>query len=70
LIQNSDISNFLPINKENEEKAIAFLIQNKKEKVIEEKPPVLSSWNQIYSVVIINLIVLILLFYFITNYFG
>jgi len=44
--------------------------QIKKEKVIEEKPPVLSSWNQVYSVVILNLVVLILLFYFITNFFS
>ena len=37
---------------------------------IEEKPPVLSSWNKVYAVVIINLIVLIILFYLFTNYFS
>ncbi|MFC1492344.1 hypothetical protein ACFL6O_00170 [candidate division KSB1 bacterium] len=37
---------------------------------IEESPPVLSSWNKLYSVVFINLICLILLFFFFTKYFD
>lgn len=36
----------------------------------EEKPPVLNSWKQVYSVVLINLIVLIVLFYLFTKIFS
>jgi len=31
--------------------------------IIEEKPPILSSWNKIYFFVLLNLFVLIVLFY-------
>lgn len=40
------------------------------EKIIEEKPPVLSSWNQLYAIVLINLVVLIVLFYIFTKAFS
>jgi len=42
-------------------------IQTKRNEIIDEKPPILSSWNQIYSIVLINLIVLIVLFYILTE---
>jgi hypothetical protein len=45
-------------------------IQNKEEKLIEEKPPVLSTWNQLYLIVFINTVILILLFYLITKMFS
>ena len=35
----------------------------------EDKPPILGSWRNIYVLVIVNLIVLIILFKLITNYF-
>lgn len=36
----------------------------------DEKPPVLSSWNQLYGLVLLNLIVLIILFYLFTEAFS
>ena len=39
-------------------------------KVIEENPPFLSSWKRVYTIVFLNLVVLIILFYLFTNYFG
>jgi len=36
----------------------------------EEKPPVLSSWKQIYTVVFLNLVLLIILFYLFAKFFG
>jgi hypothetical protein len=44
--------------------------QTNKEEIVDEKPPILSSWKQIYSIVLINLIVLILLFYIFTKSFS
>lgn len=44
--------------------------QIKNEEYIEEKPPILSSWKQVYSVVFLNLVVLIVLFYLFTEYFS
>jgi len=43
--------------------------QNKNE-IEEEKPPVLSSWKQIYAIVFLNLIVMIILFYIFTRLFS
>lgn len=43
--------------------------RTKTEKIIEEKPPILSSWKQIYSIVFLNLVALIILFYLFTKYF-
>ncbi|MGD1044447.1 MAG: hypothetical protein ABR936_03845 [Bacteroidota bacterium] len=37
--------------------------------VIEEKPPILGSWKKIYLVVLLNLIALIILFYFFSEAF-
>ncbi len=37
---------------------------------MEEKPPILGSWKNIYAVMIIVLITLIALFYGITKYFS
>jgi hypothetical protein len=36
---------------------------------IEEKPPILGSWNYIYLVVLFNLFILIILFYFFSEAF-
>ncbi|MGD0038709.1 MAG: hypothetical protein ABSC53_15595 [Bacteroidota bacterium] len=36
---------------------------NSDEVVSEEKPPILGSWKKIYLVVLLNLLVLIILFY-------
>jgi ABC-type glycerol-3-phosphate transport system permease component len=44
--------------------------QNKEEKMVEEKPPILSNWNQLYAIVFINMIVMIVLFYIFTKIFG
>lgn len=38
--------------------------------VNDEKPPILSSWNQLYGLVLLNLIVLIVLFYIFTKSFS
>ncbi|MFC1508406.1 hypothetical protein ACFL60_01820 [Candidatus Omnitrophota bacterium] len=35
----------------------------------DEPPPVFSSWNRLYSVVLLNLFILIVLFYVITRVF-
>jgi hypothetical protein len=45
-------------------------IQTEEEKLIEEKPPVLSTWNQLYLIVFINTVILILLFYLFTKMFS
>jgi hypothetical protein len=42
----------------------------KDEKTVEEKPPFLSSWKLIYTVVFLNLVVLIVLFYLFTKFFD
>ena len=42
---------------------------NSTENEKEEKPPFLSSWKKIYSIVFINLVLLIVLFYLFTKYF-
>jgi hypothetical protein len=36
----------------------------------EEKPPILGTWKNLYALVIITLIVLIVVFYFITKTFS
>jgi hypothetical protein len=36
----------------------------------EEKPPVFSTWNQLYLFVLLHLAILIALFYMITKYFA
>ena len=45
-------------------------LQIEEEKIIEEKPPVLSNWNQLYAIVLINLALLIVLFYIFTKTFS
>jgi hypothetical protein len=35
----------------------------------EEKPPILSSWRRLYSLVLLNLIALIVIFYIFTQIF-
>jgi len=45
-------------------------ILNEEEKLTEEKPPALSSWNQLYLIVFINTVILILLFYLFTKMFS
>ncbi len=42
---------------------------NKKDNA-DEKPPVLKSWKQVYSVVFLNLVILIILFYIFTRIFS
>ncbi|MFZ1291162.1 MAG: hypothetical protein WAR79_13785 [Melioribacteraceae bacterium] len=39
-------------------------------KTIEEKPPILSSWRKIYTIVFMNLVILVILFYLFTKYFS
>ena len=41
-----------------------------KKKVEQEKPPLLSSWKQLYALVLLNLAVLIVLFYLFTKAFD
>jgi hypothetical protein len=36
----------------------------------QEKPPILSSWNRLYTVVLLNLALLIALFYLLTKAFD
>ncbi|MBN2413102.1 hypothetical protein JXQ31_15555 [candidate division KSB1 bacterium] len=36
----------------------------------EERPPVLSSWNKLYAVVLFNLVFLIVIFYLFTKIFS
>jgi hypothetical protein len=43
-------------------------IENKD--VQEEKPPILSSWRKLYAVVLLNLVLLIVLFYIFTKSFD
>lgn len=43
-------------------------IENKEKD--QEKPPILSSWNRLYTVVLLNLALLILLFYLFTKTFD
>ncbi|MFX3625727.1 MAG: hypothetical protein ACN6I4_00040 [bacterium] len=40
-----------------------------KEKEQEEKPPILGTWRNVYTLVIGTLVVLILLFYLFTQYY-
>jgi hypothetical protein len=44
--------------------------QIKNENMIEEKPPILKSWNQLYTIVFLNLVILVVLFYLFTEYFS
>ena len=41
----------------------------KRKETVDEPPPVFSSWNRLYSVVLLNLFVLIVVFYIITRMF-
>jgi hypothetical protein len=43
-------------------------IENKE--IDREKPPILSSWKQLYTVVLLNLALLIVLFYLFTKAFD
>ena len=36
----------------------------------EEPPPILSTWKRLYGFVLLNLVILIVLFYAFTRYFG
>ena len=40
-----------------------------KEEIDQEKPPILSSWKRLYTVVLLNLALLIFLFYLFTKTF-
>ena len=42
----------------------------KDQKTEEEKPPILSSWRRLYTVVLLNLALLIVLFYLFTKAFD
>ena len=44
--------------------------QIKIEETVEEKPPILKSWNQLYAIVFLNLVLLVILFYIFTEYFS
>jgi len=39
-------------------------------KIEEEKPPVLTTWKQLYAIVFLNLVLLIILFYVFTRMFS
>jgi len=41
-----------------------------KEEIDQEKPPLLASWKRLYTVVLLNLVLLILLFYLFTKAFD
>jgi len=41
-----------------------------KEETDQEKPPILSSWKRLYTVVLLNLVLLIVLFYLFTKAFD
>lgn len=41
-------------------------MENKNDFNEEEKPPILKSWNRIYFIVFLNLIILMILFYWFT----
>jgi hypothetical protein len=43
-------------------------IENKE--IDQEKPPILSSWNRLYAVVLLNLALLIVLFYLFSKAFD
>lgn len=43
---------------------------DRQEKVMEEQPPFLSSWNVLYCLVAANLVFLIVIFYFFTKAFS
>lgn len=40
------------------------------EEIKEEKPPILSSWKRLYTLVLLNLALLIMLFYLFTKAFD
>jgi hypothetical protein len=42
---------------------------NLNDTITEEKPAIIGSWNKIYFVVLLNLVVLIILFYFFSEAF-
>ena len=42
----------------------------KNEEIDQEKPPILSSWKRLYTVVLLNLALLIVLFYLFTKAFD
>ena len=42
----------------------------KDKEIKEEKPPILSSWKRLYTLVLLNLAVLIVLFYIFTKVFD
>jgi len=44
--------------------------KHKDENMWEEKPPFLSSWKRLYSIVFLNLVILVLLFYLFTKIFS
>jgi hypothetical protein len=44
--------------------------QKTENKIIEVKPPILSSWKQLYWIVFINTVVLVVLFYVFTKIFS
>ena len=43
---------------------------DKNDETIEEPPPFFSSWNKLYSLVFLNLVALIVLFYIFTKTFD
>jgi len=46
------------------------MIDDKDKIIIEEKPPILSSWKQLYTIVFLNLVLLVILFYVFTLVFS
>lgn len=44
--------------------------QIKKTEAADEKPPLFSSWSYLYGIVLVNLIVLVVLFYIFTEAFS
>ena len=44
--------------------------KNKNKEKDQEKPPILSSWNRLYTLVLLNLALLIVLFYLFTKAFD
>lgn len=38
--------------------------------MVEEKPPILKTWNNLYGLVIVVLILVIIVLYIFTNYFA
>ena len=45
-------------------------LQDKEEIVPEEKPPLFSSWNQLYLIVFITMVLMIVLFYIFTKIYS